>query len=505
MAATPMAIRRRPFAVEPLTQIMLPDGIFDAAIFQQLITCFFTNTSDTALNDVEIYLESVGDPGILPTAQSHHFDQIAPGASVRLAWLANFQNASPGKKLVSFIAQAQGMSLVRQIKRIFVSRTSYDEASETFFCEVEEGTLEVNRMAVIGPRDQWSRCGDRKDQCHPPLGPWVPARMTMVFHPNPGYEGLHGDLPFSDPWWKILAWIVAAIAAIVAIVAAIAGYGTAFGSVGGTFDETEPSVDCCEPDVEGTAEGTELSIAGVASIVAITAVAVGLSDDADPWWRGQEATPPQTGEVTIAETVDVRFKYPDGAPNAGIAYPVAVAWDYARVTSGQTHTHSVAETRTSEHVSDGIDVSVPAEHDAFAGPLLIEARFRTADRTLYHGDDLYAFAILCSPDSPGQMFFVVPLVDDGLSSDAAANDGVYSGLADLEALYPRLLKAGLKLEGLWRVYVFAQDVNDASEDMLPEIAATHIGGFPIASPVHITFDPSLPCPMRAQATVTVAA
>ena len=32
MSATPMAVETRPFAVEPVTQVMLPDGIFDNAI-----------------------------------------------------------------------------------------------------------------------------------------------------------------------------------------------------------------------------------------------------------------------------------------------------------------------------------------------------------------------------------------------------------------------------------------------------------------------------------------
>ena len=60
-----------------------------------------------------------------------------------------------------------------------------------------------------------------------------------------------------------------------------------------------------------------------------------------------------------------------------------------------------------------------------------------------------------------------------------------------------------KLEGQWRVYVFAQDVNGATFDMLPEIAAEHVGGLMVASGLHLTFDSSLPCPLQAQAVVTV--
>jgi hypothetical protein len=37
----------------------------------------------------------------------------------------------------------------------------------------------------------------------------------------------------------------------------------------------------------------------------------------------------------------------------------------------------------------------------------------------------------------------------------------------------------------------------------PEIAAQKIGGFVVASAITITFDPSLPCPLKAQGTITV--
>ena len=155
-----------------------------------------------------IYLEGVGDPGILPVAQSYFFPQIKPGASVRVAWLADFEYGTPGKKLVSFIAQAEGMSLVRTLKIIFVSKTTRDPMTGEYSCTVEEGTLKISGLEMIGPRDKWRPCKEHEEQCRPTIGPWVPAKMTMAFHPNPAYAGIHGDLPFSDPWWKILAWIV---------------------------------------------------------------------------------------------------------------------------------------------------------------------------------------------------------------------------------------------------------------------------------------------------------
>ena len=94
-------------------------------------------------------------------------------------------------------------------------------------------------------------------------------------------------------------------------------------------------------------------------------------------------------------------------------------------------------------------------------------------------------------------------MNDGVDADEKANDGTYTGSLHLEEVYKILLRHKLRLKGVWRVYVFAQDVNDATEDMLPEIAAKQIGGFMVASGLQLTFDPTLPCPLHAQATVTV--
>ncbi|MFT5719803.1 MAG: hypothetical protein ACI9W6_000091 [Motiliproteus sp.] len=507
---TPMAIKKRPFAVEPITNVMIPDGIFDTAIFSQRITCYYTSTSAVDLNEVSIYLESVGDPGIIPTSQTFFFPVIRPGAAVRVSWLADFRNGTPGKRLVSFIAQAKGMNATRAIKQIFVSKTTYDETAKEYTCEVEEGSLKVSYMRVIGPKNEWRDghghhcccccCKRGETPSGESLGPWIPKAMKMTFYPNPGYEGIHGDLPFSDPWWKILALIVAIIAALVAIIAAAVGAGTAAIGVSGTFDETEPSVSCCEPDPGAAGAIGGFTVAGVASVIATVAIAVALSDKEDPWWRGQKATPPAKGEITLAEKVDAVFDYPGGAPNAGVAYPVDVKWTYQRVTNANTYDYSVDEQQVNIHVSEGVEVIVPETHHAFEKPLVVKARFMKKNNLYFFGSDLYAFALLRSPDG---LYFKLDLVDDGIDFDEKPNDGTYTGAIHLESLYKILLKQNFKLEGIWKVYVFAQDVNDATPDMLPEVAATHIGGFMIASAVNLTFDPSLPCPLQAQASINV--
>ena len=121
MTATPMAVETRSFAVEPVTNVMLPDGIFDNALYNLLFSCHYTNTSGGDLNNVALYLESIGDPGITVTPRTYSFATIPAGASVLVQWQGNFQLAFPGKPLVAFVAQANGFTSARSIQQIFVT------------------------------------------------------------------------------------------------------------------------------------------------------------------------------------------------------------------------------------------------------------------------------------------------------------------------------------------------------------------------------------------------
>jgi hypothetical protein len=509
MSVAPIQVLTRPFAVEPVTNIMLPDGIFDNAIYNLRISAHFTNMSSNALNNVTLYLESVGDPGILPMAHTFFFATIPAGASVLAGWNGNFQNAAPGKRLISFVARADGFESRRSIQQIFVSQTRFDAATNSYTCTVEEGTLTVSNFSAIGPGMEWGQTKGDKCVCPSGFGPYVPTGATMVWAPNPAYAGVHGDLPFSDPWWKVLGWIVFAVAALVAIVAAALGAGKANFSVGGTFEETDPSVQCCTP--KGTVLGMgkpEYTVAAVASFIASIAFLVGMADDADPFFRGQEATPPQTGEETVGERVVAKLSLSE-PPNAGVPFPVDVKWTYERFTTGQAYSHSVSETQTNGHVAGDVEVDAPAVVHAFSpttvvpvlSPMWVKAKFHKQGGDLFMGTELYAFALFQAPQDG--TFFVVNLRDDGLDIDDAPNDGVYAGSLNLVAARKLLLSNNEDIYGVWRVFVFAQDVNLTKPGTPPQIAAQHIGGFFVASAITINFDPSLPCPLKAQATITV--
>src|SRR5260370_34586527 len=120
MSATPMAVQTRPFAVEPVTNIMLPDGIFDNALYKLMISCHYTNTSNAALTNVTLYLESIGDPGIVVTARTYTFASVPAGASVLVQWQGKILFAYAGETLRSFVAQADGFSLSRLIPHRFI-------------------------------------------------------------------------------------------------------------------------------------------------------------------------------------------------------------------------------------------------------------------------------------------------------------------------------------------------------------------------------------------------
>jgi hypothetical protein len=82
---------------------------------------------------------------------------------------------------------------------------------------------------------------------------------------------------------------------------------------------------------------------------AALAVAAALSDIVDPIRRGQQATPTDRGERTLAEEVDVRLEYAE-QPIPGTPYTVKVAWDYRRRTDRTLRTYSIEETQHNPHV-----------------------------------------------------------------------------------------------------------------------------------------------------------
>lgn len=326
----------------------------------------------------------------------------------------------------------------------------------------------------------------------------------MNWHPNPAYAGQFGDLPFSDPLWKIIGAIVAAVAAVVGVIAAAAGAGTFNPGVKGKYDDTAggPVVTkCCTPDPGGSIENNATTVAGIASVICTAGIVVACADYADPVLRGQRNTIPEPGELTVAENVTVDWEYLQ-PPNAGDAYTTHVRWRYERLTTGRSYDYEVDEEQTNLHTLENVEVQTPGQIVlADNEPLWVQARFHRPGGTLFTGPDLYALCFFQSPGPDGAMFQSL-LLDDGINLDATADDGTYTASLDTAGIRQMLEEYQLQPEGIWRVYIYAQEVNRGEPGADPLVAAQHIGGSVIASSVSITFDPDAPCPLKADAEIT---
>jgi hypothetical protein len=391
MSATPLLVTTRPFAIEPITGIMLSDGIFDNALHELLISCHVTNTSGSDQTGVSVYLESVSDPGIVVTGKTFHLPVVKAGASVLLSWFADFEAAVPGKPLVSFVATATGHEQTRSIRQIFVSETRYDDVTDVYVCRVPEGELHISRLAAIPPGPGgWLPMpppppphDDPDWEPKPWPGPHVPDGITMSWYPAPAYPGTHGPLPFDDPWWKILALIVALIALIVGIIAAVITKKPFNIGIKGKFDVSDQGLEtkCCTPAPKGGVKAAA-SVAGVCGAIASAGLATALSDAADPFRRGQAATPPGGGELTTVEHVTASWTYLD-PPLAGTPYRTGVRWNYRRVTTVRSYSYSVSETQQHIHVTK--NVTVTTSGGGATGFVRAEAVFTKPDNSIYRG------------------------------------------------------------------------------------------------------------------------
>jgi hypothetical protein len=498
---------------------MIPDGIFEAALGVQELHAQVMNTSGATAVNTEVYLESVSHPGIVPTPATHTLDGLQPNAARVVQWIVDMSAAPPGEHLISFVSNSPG-GLTRVIKKIFVSRTTFDPSSSTFVVDIPQGRLNIEFVDWIGSerpcclpdkpsnRDDVQRATSvlgeggtsfldlarllytEKDTeflfCLPGF---LPHRIRVTLTPTPAYSGQYGDLPFQDPWWKIALLILAALLIIAAaIVAAATGSGSITPQAGGTFDDNPPNVNCCEPRARGGSDS--YVVAGLVAAAAAAATAAGMSDERDPTRRGEDATPPAAGEFTVSESLDVTL-LPKNAVALGRPFDVDVTWDYERITSGNTYTHNVSETNTNVHVLSRYPINAPDVVRAYRGErFVVEGEFFDADGKKLRGDQLFVQCFLSGPNGEARRF---RLQDDGVRPDREPNDGVYTGEISFDPI---------KEKGLWTFFVIAQDVNNAQPNMDPEEAAKIIGGMVVTHQLTIAMGGGT-CPLVPDGDVQV--
>jgi len=492
-----LQINNRPFASEMITGLMLPDGIFESTLGRQRINIHLGNAGGSSVNGAEVFFESASHPAITVAPRTYPVNTLQSNASRLYHWDADFTNVPAGKYFVSFIAKTPAGEK-RIIKKIFVTKIQFDPSTGLVHATVPEGQMSVHFMDLVQPRRKCCHSGKRQDPkkdfealvafarsfnnlsstfkghtndfrfCS--VG-YLPLRVDTLIQPTPPFPGQYGDLPYQDPWWKVVLAIVAALLLIGAAIAeAVDGTGSVSPGAGGTFDETTGDVDCCSPTASGG--GSSYVAAGLVAAAAAVATIAAASDKRDPYRRGQDHTHPAEGELTTGEKLYMEFKYPEPVV-PGKPFAVGLDWKYTRLTTGESYTYSASDQEQNIHVLSEYHINAPEVIRLYKRePFIVKASFIDEDGKQLKGDQLFAQCFLCGPNGEYDSFV---LQDDGNFPDDDAYEGTYTGIY--------WFNQKEKPQGLWKYFVIAQDVN-----LDPEDAAQIIGGMVLTSQLKITFN-----------------
>ncbi|MGS0688339.1 hypothetical protein ACVBEQ_24815 [Nakamurella sp. GG22] len=484
-------------------------------------------STDSTEQSVSVSVESVSDPNIIVTPNTHGLGDMSAGSVQTLQWRADFSQASPGVHRLSLIAQT-ATRRIRIIKKIFVLGVVNDPATGAFRAEFPEGRLEVRftellvsdkscdgknpNAGSVDLKDQddiYRAISDRimtslefnkKIDCPILI---LPSGMEIAFVPNPAYDNQFGPLPFADPsakevWTAIFAALVF-LALLIAFLAGVAASGATVVFTGGAAAPAGAVgvvaiTACCNP-VQAVAIAVAVG-AGVGAAIA------GAGDyPNEPFHRGQQATTPPVGTVTTAERLDLALQYVEPIV-AGTPYAVEAKWSYTRellnTTTGDLSvlTHQVSEKRTNEHLLSRYEVEHPdivriRKDSKEKAVFVVKARFFGPDDTPVVRDQLFVQCYLEGTGQQADRWYRFLLHDSGIDPDSQP-DGTFTGQfyfseADL---------------GEWDVTVLAQDVNLATEDMTPEEAATYVGSQVLTNQLEITTSGGT-CPFTPDGMVRV--
>ncbi|MEW6125461.1 MAG: hypothetical protein AB1757_00240 [Acidobacteriota bacterium] len=502
-----ITVPNRPFSTDRITGLMLPDGIFESTLGKQRINAQFKNVGASTVNNTQIYIESVSHPGIVFTPTTYLLNTLTSGAVRVFSWEADFSAVPPGVHYISFISEnAAGRN--RTIKKIFVTRVTFDPATKTFSAQTPEGVIEVQFEDLVGPKTAPCCCKrhrkppnrernflsvlsaftDHRDDFEFCLPGYLPHRFRVGVSPNPPFAGQYGDLPFEDPWWKIILCIIAALLLIAAAIAeAVDGSGEI--TVSGGSSDGDSGGDCC--GVRGEGSGTSYVAAGLTAAAAAVATAAALSDARDPFRRGQDNTLPAAGEVTTAELLEATISYPEPVA-LGRPFAAHAKWEYTRVTTGASYNYSVSETNNNIHTLSRYQITAPDVVRLYKRELfIVRAEFFDEEDRPLRGGDLFVQCFLVGPQGQFRSF---GLQDDGINPDDKPSDGIYTGVY--------LFSREKDPRGLWKYFVIAQDINTAQPNMTPEEAAQIIGGMVVTHQLTISFTGG-ECPLVPDGDVNV--
>ncbi|KAK9818117.1 hypothetical protein WJX72_007401 [[Myrmecia] bisecta] len=507
----PVAIPHRPFSVFPVTGMMVLDGFFVANLGKQNIQAFIRNTSSADLTNVRVYIEGASDPNIVLNLGVQTFPRVKAGGSIAITFDGNFVRALAGKTSVSYVVMADNFDYRRIIKKIFVTQILYNKASQQFTVLADNGKLLVDfAKAVVGGEGRCD-CAEKGDKGQRPARPvlYIPTDTTLAWVPNVKYPGKHGELPYDDPWWKLILALCAVLAALVGAAVDYLSDGTLDGGlIEAQFGKSDQDV---KPETQtGTGNSTgDLIAKGVVSgayaAAGTLATMAACSDKFDLHWRGQEQTQPKDpDELTQVETVRYRVDLGE-PPSVGVPFKVkTVDWQYERRTDKDTYKYAHTEKdQPNEHfLAAPPDIRVPSTWDRKDGPLVIQASFQKGPfkgEGLFKGPELYVFAQLAHED--GKQIRRAAMTDDGLQFDRAAEDGTYTGYVDFR--FNGIAGLERNPKGHWYGFVVAQDVNTVLDGTDPVVAAGTIGGNMLTPVLELSLDPGVPCRLKHDFVVLV--
>lgn len=271
--------------------------------------------------------------------------------------------------------------------KVTAGRTDYRRVALTIFVERKLAAVEVERQGLLMVPEQIR--GVRTDvQELPRLRPSSSASGSRDDRKDPLVGGVTVGVNTKPFWYGTLGAIVfdrtsgdQLVLSNQHVLDGPAGTPVVQPSPIGLDDSLEIGfqLDLCNPahffrlDTPNTTVGSVLAGAAAACITAAA-----LSDEIDPTRRGQEATVPPPGALTVAERTAVRLRYPE-LPVPGTHFTVETRWNYTRSTTAGDLSHGVSEAKRNPHV--------------------LADRLLLTDRLLYHPGEVVRLFALVLPES----------------------------------------------------------------------------------------------------------